>query len=131
MIEDFWKLEQSNYNKEQLKNLIKEHYGEDFIDDYTKWKTNLDALNNDAKIKISHIVPESDFTEMKYDEFCNKIIEELEYVVDKKSTIKANDIIIISENVLNYIISDNINSYNIKYTSLEGIIDSVKKVVIK
>lgn len=129
MIEDFWKLDQTNYDKLELKKGVEFHYSEEFIEYYDKWKIHLDDFNNDIKQSIKDIVPEDMYIEMKYDILCKKIIDQLLSFIDLYGRLGSKDIVEAVKNIKNDHIAENINNYNIKYLSINGLKQSIKKIV--
>jgi len=129
MIEDFWKLDQTSYNKEELKKGVEFHYGEEFIEYYDKWKKHLDEFNNDIKNSIKDIIPIDMYISMEYDILCKKIISQLLSFIDIYGKLESKDIVAAVQNIKNEHIAENINNYNIKYMSVTGLKQSIKKIV--
>lgn len=126
---DFWKNKSFFLNKEALIVGAREHYTEDFIANFAKWKNNLNELNRTMKEYLISVDFKIEYWyDLKYDDFCKKINNNIEQWIKSNNDIESKDM----EIILQYIIDDHIDNIlkhmNDKKYSLASLMQSIKIV---
>ena len=95
-IKEFWAIDQNMLNKETIQIHIKEYFKDEFVNNYTKWKKNIIAL--DSAI-IEHLlalnISKDNYESMSFDFFCKGVIDSLCEIVDVRDKIITSDIAIV------------------------------------
>lgn len=128
-IDNFWNNKQYILNKEALKKEAREHYTEDFIANFEKWKNNLQDLNNTMSEFLKNLEFDMNYWEnLSYDKFCQQINNEIEKWIDSNNDINTSDI----ELIVQYVIDDHISAILEKKSQEEytiaSLLESIKNV---
>lgn len=129
MVEDFWALDQTKMTKENIISKVKQHYAEEFIDNYEKWKDHLDETNNNIYLNIAHVVPKEQYVGLTFDELCGGIVSRIENYINTKGIFTQQDIRSIIDSVYYDTMNKEVNNWNNKKNTLHSFIKSIKKVV--
>ena len=84
-IQDFWTLDQTTMDKDKIKSKCREYYTEDFINNYAKWRGNVDHMNADIKAGISNIIPPDKYIDITFDQWCGKILELFDNFIEQNT----------------------------------------------
>jgi len=128
-IDNFWNNKKFILNKEALKKEAREHYTEDFIANFEKWKNNLQDLNNTMSDFLKNLEFDMNYWEnLSYDKFCQQINNEIEKWIDSNNDINTSDI----ELIVQYVIDDHISAILEKKSQEEytiaSLLESIKNV---
>ncbi len=130
MVHDFWALDQTSMSKEDIIDKAKQHYAEDFIDEYSKWKEHLVDTNENIYNAIAHLMPREQFTGLTFDEFCGGIVSRIEKYVNEKSEFTPYDVKSIIDSIYYDTMTAEITNWNTKKNTLDSLMKSIKKIVI-
>jgi len=126
---DFWS-NKHNYRQEELVEKITEYYRADFIENYTKWKKNLDDLNEDAIYQLKEVgMPEKFWTPLLYDEFLNNCLELFKEWITVNKDITRNDIKLIYQKLFTEFLGKHLKVWEDNMYTMDSLLESVKKVV--
>ena len=128
MQKDFWELDQSIMTKENIASKAQEHFSEDFIENYPTWQQNIRKMNVAIKEAMKTILPEEEYKEMKFDEFCQKILDGINNIIMKNGRYYTTDIPFITLGVREDFARKLLMEYHNKIYSSDGILNSIKKV---
>lgn len=130
-IQDFWALDQSLMQKDKIKEKCREYYTEDFINNYSKWKSNVQHINEDVKVGLTGIVPLDQYIDISFDHFCSRILELLEEHIELKGRIDGSDIMPLCRKLIEEHCNKLIVDWTRKKNSIDAIIQNIKKIVIR
>ena len=128
MQKDFWELDQSIMTKENIASKAQEHFSEDFIENYPTWKQNIQKMNVAIKEAMKTILPEEEYKEMQFDEFCQKILDGINNTIIENGRYYTTDIPFITLKVREDFVRKLLTEYHNKIYSTEGILYAIKKV---
>lgn len=131
MVLDFWNIDQTKLTTEEIVEKLTQEYAEDFIENYSMWKENIEGINNEVKnILKGENIPVDNFENMSFDEFCTTIIDLLTFSVYKYKTITQKDITNIIYDLRNVIYIKNYELYLSYNKSVESLKTTINTIVI-
>lgn len=126
IITEFW-MNKEHFNKAELKDKALMYYTEEFIENYERWKDNLDNLNETAKQIFADFGYSNDFwVDIKYNDFVKNVNELLSHIIDTTGDIFPEDMVDITTSIVNdhLLYLENIANQN-KFT-VSSILNSIK-----
>lgn len=130
-IKEFWSVKHLYKTPEELLSKITEFYTSDFIENFSKWKSNIDELNKEIKSQLfADGFPEKHWKDMEYDVFCKEIINAITEWIKVNSDIDAHDIILILQKITNNYTAELLKIWQANMFNLEALLESVKKVIV-
>lgn len=130
-IKDFWENKNLYKKNGMLLERAKEFYSNEFINEYSKWKENLEGINQIIKDYLfQRNFPQRCWEDMKYDWFAKKVIDLIEEWIKVNEDITPNDIRIITEKLIQDYINIMLHNYMEHANSINGLMESIKKVVV-
>lgn len=126
-IKEFWEIDQSMLTKDTIQMHIKEYFKDEFVNNYTMWKENINILDEAILVDLSALNINNDVYEsMSFDFFCKGVIDSLCEVVEMHGKIVTNDIAIAIHKVgLDYM-NIIINKYNKSTNTVSKLLESIK-----
>lgn len=126
---DFWS-NKHNYKQEELSQKITEYYRADFIENYTKWKKNLDELNEDAIYQLQEVgMPQKFWTPLEYDQFCQDCIDLIHEWIKVNKDITRQDIKLIYQKLFTEFLGKHLKVWEDNMYTMDSLLQSVKKIV--
>lgn len=130
-IKDFWNNKYNYSTTEQLLEKIAEYYRADFIENYSKWKLNVDELNKDAFQQLQEIgMPESHWQPMNYDTFCSTVIELITEWINANKDISRQNIKVILEKLFAELLARHLKVWEDNMYTMESLLKSTQKLVL-
>jgi hypothetical protein len=130
-IQEFWSIDQSMLSKDKIKEKIQEYYGDDFINNYTKWKNNIKEI--DTYI-IQYLRQNNyDITTyklMEFDYFCKKTINYMCQSVDINNILVPTDVLVILEKIGVEFLNEYLETYDIKKYTISNLLKSIQKIKV-
>jgi hypothetical protein len=128
-IKEFWK-NKHQYQGQQLKDKIVEFYRADFIENYTKWKKNVDQFNEEglAELKAVHF-PEKFWTPIQYDAFCQTFIDMVLEWIEVNKDIKSDDVKVIYEKFFTEFLGKHLEVWQQNMYTMDSLMESIVKMV--
>jgi len=130
-INDFWSLDQTTMDKDRIKEKCVEHYTEDFINNYGKWKNNLIVFNDVIKAGLTGLIPADKYINMEFDFFCKEIIDMFKEHIDTFGRLQPEDIYPISVRLQERHYHNILQQTNVQHSNIASIVAQIKKFVIK
>jgi hypothetical protein len=127
MQKDFWDLDQSLMDKEKIALKAKEHFSDEFIENYSEWKKRIQIMNDTIKAHLPDI-PEEEFKPMEFDEFCQSILGAIDGIINKFGRFYTTDIPLMTTELGNSYAEKQLEAWNKKTYSVDGILNAVKKL---
>jgi uncharacterized alkaline shock family protein YloU len=126
-IQDFWSNKKFYLNKEALMTGAREHFTEDFIANYTKWKQNLLELNESMHDYLVSVDFEMIYWyNLSYDNICKNINNHIEEWINANNNIELKDIDLIVQYVVDDHITEILENMNKKKYSIPSLLQSIK-----
>ena len=129
---DFWENKHIYKTSGVLTEKSEEFYRDEFINNYAKWSQNVKELNVTIKEHLEFRgFPMKYWEEMKYDWFCQQVIDLIAEWIKVNQDIMPQDVLIITEKLIADYIAICINKYNEHAYTINALLDSVKTIVMK
>lgn len=127
---NFWENKYNYTTPEQLIEKITEYYRADFIENYSKWKKNVDDFNADGLHQMLEVgMPEKLWQPMLYDEFCQGIIDIITEWIKVNKDIKREDIKVMIEKLFTEFLGKHLKIWQDNMYTMDSLLQSVQKVV--
>ena len=124
---DFWANKKFFLNKEALIKGAREHYTEDFIANFNKWKNHLNELNKTMSEYLLSVDFDAEYWyDLKYDNFCKNTIDHIEEWINTNNDILSKDMELIVQLVIDYHIDDILNNMSKRKYSIASLLQSIK-----
>lgn len=131
MVLDFWNIDQTKLTANEIVECIKKEYAEDFIENYSMWKENIEGINNEVKsILQQENVLTNHFEDMNFDTFCTTIIDLLTFYVYKYNGITQDEVSNVIYDLRNVIYIKNYEIYLAHNKTIDSFKESISKIVI-
>lgn len=130
-IKDFWNSKYNYSSPEELLEKITEYYRADFIENYSKWKKNVDELNEDALHQLQEVgMPDSHWEPMNYDTFCSTVIELITEWINANKDISRQNMKVILEKLFSELLARHLKVWQDNMYTMESLLKSIQKTVI-
>ena len=130
MVEDFWKLDQTKMNKDEIIKSVKFHYSEDFVNNYEMWNEQLKITNNSILEELFDI-PKEFYKPILFDDMCKYIINDMEEIILYNGLITAKDAYTIIDKLYYDAIGNTIDLYYEEQNSVKSLINNFNKISYK
>jgi hypothetical protein len=130
-IQDFWTLDQTKMDKAKIKQKCREYYTDDFINNYTKWRGNVDHMNSDVKSSISNIIPIDKYVDITFDQWCGRILELFDNFIELHGKLGPENVTPQCRVLIEEHCTELIKDWSLQQKSVASILESVKKVIIR
>lgn len=129
-IKDFWDNKINYTTPEQLIEKIEEYFRADFIENYSKWKKNIDEFNEDAIYQLAEVgMPMTYWSPMTYDNFCHTIISMVKEWINTNKDIQRRDMKVIIEKLFSEHLGQHLKVWEENMYTMEGLLNSIKKTI--
>jgi len=129
-IKNFWENKINYTSVDILVDKIEEFYRADFIENYSKWKKNVDEFNEHALHQLTEVgMPIEYWQPINYDQFCQNIISMLKEWILVNKDIQRKDMKVIIEKIFSEHLGQHLTVWEQNLYTYEGLLNSIKRTV--